>query len=79
MNLIVTVKHYQVVKPATKINIEERVYDRDEEYIFTYDMHTLGIVGSAWKKEVKPEDVADTIKAFFTGNYVIADIQKQLD
>ena len=78
MNLLVSVKHYQVLKPATKIEPEQRIYDRDEEYIFTYDMKTLGLRGSAWKKEVKPEDVADTIKAFFTGNYVIADIQRQL-
>ena len=75
MNLIVTVKHFINTETPGKI-----IYDYDQDFIFTYDMKTLGIQGSAWKKEVKPDDVADTIKSYFHGtNYHLANIQKQLD
>ena len=75
MNLIVTVKHF-TIHPETF----RKFYDYDENFIFTYDMKTLGIKGSAWKKEVKPDDVADVIKSYFHGtNYDLANIQKQLD
>lgn len=76
MNLIATVKHY-IIDPEPPHRI---IYDYDQDFIFTYDMKTLGIQGSAWKKEVKPDDVADTIKSYFHGtNYHLANIQKQLD
>jgi hypothetical protein len=52
----------------------------DTEVSFTYNMKTLGVVGSGWKKDCTPEEVADTIKAYFTGtNYVLADIYKRKD
>lgn len=75
MNLIVTVKHY-TLDPETF----SPIYDYDQDFIFTYNMKTLGIKGSGWKKDVIPDDVADTIKAYFHGTtYTIANIQKQLD
>ena len=48
--------------------------DREEEITFTYENHVLGLIGSAWKKSIEPDDVADAIKNYFTGtNYTLAD------
>lgn len=86
MNLIAVVKHFIRIKPARynrygEITLpEERMYDYDDEFIFTYDMKTLKLKGSGWSRACVPDDVAETIRNYFNGtNYVLADIVKQLD
>ena len=75
MDLIVQTKHF-ILDPETK----RKIYDKDEDFIFKYDMKTLRIFGSTWKKDIEPDNVADIIFAYFKGtNYTIANIIKKLD
>lgn len=85
MRFIVYVKHYVVTQPE-KIDYygnripEGRNYDYDDQFIFSYDMKTLRIEGTSWSKDVIPDEVADTIQAYFKGtNYTIADIVQHLN
>jgi hypothetical protein len=82
LRFVAVVKHFvpatqQVYNPTDSNNI---IYDYDDEFIFSYDLHTLRIEGTSWSKEVIPDKVADTIKAYFYGtNYHLANIEKLLD
>ena len=80
MDLIVTVKHFvRYDEYGQPLELGVR-YDYDENIIFSYDMKTLKVKNGQWYKDCTPDEVADTIKAYFYGTcYHIADIVKALD
>ena len=81
---LVTVKHYTPEFDSYMHPIYgTKVYDRDEEYIFTYTLSNkeLNVEGGSWQKtNVETYNLVDTIKSFFHGQcYDLANIEELLN
>ena len=81
---LVTVKHYTPEFDSYMHPISgTKIYDRDEEYIFTYTVSNkeLKAEGSSWQKiNVETDNLVDTIKSFFHGQcYDLANIEELLN